>query len=91
MRTVTDAGSPPASRQWKPGERALATAKGVVKEVDIAIHITRYTIVKAEQGKRPSDSEWLRWILADEEQAQKQLRKEQADKTKQRRWYDVAD
>lgn len=90
---MTDAGSAPPSRGhiWQPSERALATAYSVVTEMDIPIHIARYVTVKAENKQKPSDSEWLKWILADEAKAKAELRRQDVATSRSRRWYDVAD
>lgn len=93
MRTVTDAGSAPPSRGhiWQPSERALATAYSVVTEMDIPIHIARYVTVKAENKQKPSDSEWLKWILADEAKAKAELKRQNHEASRAKSWYSVAD
>jgi hypothetical protein len=75
---------------WQPSPKAIETAKRVVTETDIPIHITRYVVVKAEQKKEPSSSEWLKWILADEQKAKNELRRTQASERK-KGWADVED
>lgn len=75
---------------WQPGERAMATAKANVTEVDIQLHITRYRIVKAEKRQTPTDSEWLRWLLDDEAKARKAKVEQQKKDGNHKPWYGVA-
>lgn len=78
-------------RGWMPSQTAMATAKDVIKLTDIMLHITRYRVVKAERKQRCSSSEWLRWIIQDEQKAQLQERQDSMSRKKERRWYeDVA-
>ena len=89
---MTDAGAPPPSRHiWQPSEQALKTAYSVVTEMDIPIHIARYVTIKAENKQQPSNSEWLKWILADEAKAKAELKRQDVAASRGRRWYDVAD
>lgn len=90
---MTDAEPAPASRRriWQPSEQALATAHSVVTEVDIPIHIARYVTVKAENKQQPSNSEWLKWILADEAKAKAELRRQNVETSRKQSWYHVAD
>ena len=90
---MTDAEPPTTSRRgiWQPSERALETAHTVCTEVDIPIHIARYVTVKAENKQKPSDSEWLKWVLADEAKAKAELRKDAASASRRKSWYEVAD
>jgi hypothetical protein len=78
-------------RGWYPSEAALKTAYDTVTEIDIPVHIARYTVVKAERKDTPSSSEWLRWLFQDEQQALKEKRKQDRDEREHRPWYGVAD
>jgi hypothetical protein len=87
---VTDTDS--SRKTWQPTEQALTTARAINNElVDIPIHIARYTVVKAEKHQQPSSAEWLRWYLADAQEALVKERKAQAAAGKARPWHHVAD
>lgn len=77
-------------RGWYPSENAIRTAERAVELMDLPIHIARYTVVKAEQGKEPTSGEWLRWILADEQKSRDEERR-LAAANKPDKWYSVAD
>ncbi len=65
---------------WQPSEQALITARSIQNQlVDIPIHIARYTVVKAEKRVPPTSAEWLRWYLADAQEALNKQRKAEAD------------
>lgn len=78
---------------WQPSEQAIKTARsaGHSELVDIPIHIARYVTVKAERRGTPTDAEWLRWYLADAQEALTKQRKADAAAGKARSWYNVAD
>jgi len=76
---------------WQPSEAALKTARSVVTELDIPLHIARYVVVKAEKHQDPTSSEWLKWIIADEQKAKTEARQQARAAAKQDSWYTVAD
>jgi len=76
---------------WQPSPQAIKTAKSVVTETDIPIHIARYVVVKSEQKKPCSSSEWLKWILADEQKAKNEAKRAAAAAGKSKEWYTVQD
>lgn len=76
---------------WNPSPAAWAEAAAAVELVNLRLHLARYRVVKKEQGKPPSNGEWLRWVIADETEEQKKARKEAQASRKERKWYSVAD
>lgn len=83
-------GPTPASRLWTPSAAALKTAHEQVELMDVQLSIARYAVVKAEKRQEPSSSEWLRWLIADEQK----LRLEEKERAKtngdKKSWWAVA-
>lgn len=75
---------------WQPSQQALDYAKGLVTETDIPLHIARYVVVKMEKHQPMSNSDWLKWLIADETKARTELRRTQASERK-KGWADVED
>lgn len=46
---------------------AVRTAHREIELIDIALSVTKYEIRMAELNKKPSSSEWLRWLIEDEQ------------------------
>lgn len=85
------ANPPSQSRVWMPTEAAMKTARSSVTVLSINIHLTRYRVRKAEQGKAPNSAEWLRWLLEDEQKAvQAERTKALAEGRSKRKWFGVA-
>lgn len=76
---------------WRPSPQALKTADSVITVLDIELSITKYRIRMAEMGKEPSASEWLRWLIADEQEAKLRLKQEAVESRRQARWDAVAE
>lgn len=64
-------------RPWL-SPQAVKTAHRVIELKDIVLSVTKYEIRMAELKKHPTSSEWLRWLVEDEEK----LRLEQQEKAK---------
>ncbi|QGJ92855.1 helix-turn-helix DNA binding domain protein [Arthrobacter phage Pureglobe5] len=76
---------------WRPSAAALKTADQVVTVLDIEIQIAKYRVRMGEMGKAPSSSEWLRWLLADEQEAKLKRKQEAVEARRKERWDAVAD
>jgi hypothetical protein len=77
-----------APQGWRPGPRAMATAKANVELMDIELSITKYRIRKAEMNKPPADAEWLKWLIADEQEAITADKKERRANAQERPWWE---
>lgn len=64
---VANAGTTAAS--WKPHANAVALARTIAHHLDVDVNIVRYIARCAERGKRPTSTEWLRWLTDDEQEA----------------------
>lgn len=76
---------------WQPSEQALKTARSVVTETDIPLHIARYVVVKTEKHQQLSSSDWLKWLIQDEQKAKAEKKRAEAAEGKHRPWYRVED
>lgn len=85
------ASSPRKRRGWWPSDNAIAEAESLDPVTDIALHVSRYKVVKAERHAQPDSAEWLRWFIEDEKKARAEEREKEASKYRQRKWYDVAE
>jgi hypothetical protein len=56
---------------------AIRTAHREIELIDLPLSVTKYEIRMAELNKKPSSSEWLRWLIEDEQKL-RLLQKEQA-------------
>ena len=69
---------------------AVRTAHREIELIDIALSVTKYEIRMAEMNKKPSSSEWLRWLIEDEQKL-RLLQKEKAIEAGHHKpWYGVA-
>lgn len=84
-------GGMPATSRWTPSAAAMKTASDTVTEVDIPLHITRYIIVKAEKKQEPTSSEWLKWLIADENKARALAKQQMAEQGRSKGWASVAE
>lgn len=69
---------------------AIRTAHREIELQDLPLSITKYEIRMKELGRSPSSSEWLRWLIEDEQKmrlAEKQQARENGNKQP---WYGVA-
>lgn len=66
-------------RAWEPAESARARAESNAQCVDVDLHIDRYLIRSRERGKQPSNEEWLRWFLDDEQKARSEARQQDTE------------
>lgn len=78
-------------RGWWPSDAALESANAIDPITDIPIHVTRYTVVKAERKAQCDSAEWLRWFLEDEKKARAEERKDTASRFRTKKWFDVAE
>lgn len=82
---------PIQSRVWMPSDAAMKTAESFVTILSIPIHLARYRVRKAEQGRVPNSAEWLRWLTDDEQKAlQAERAKALAEGRSKRKWWGVA-
>lgn len=56
---------------------AVKTAHREIELIDLPLSVTKYEIRMAELNRKPSSSEWLRWLIEDEQKL-RLLQKEQA-------------
>ena len=56
-------------KRWEPHPAARARAESNAKMLDVDLNIDRYIGRCKDRGTTPSDSEWLRWFLDDEQKA----------------------
>lgn len=82
------ADAPP--RTWMPGAQALKTAREQVHIIDIDLNIIEYVIRMKELARVPSDSEWLRWLIKDEQKLVQERKAQQEEKHKSAAWFAVA-
>lgn len=76
---------------WRPSAAALNTADKVVEILDIEINIAKYRVRMAQMKKEPSSAEWLKWLLADEQEAKIKVKAQAAEAHRAKRWDAVAD
>lgn len=76
---------------WRPGPRAMQTAKETVKLVDIGLNIAKYETWCYSHKRTPNDGDWLGWIIRDEEKARDAARKEREASKADAPWHKVAD
>lgn len=81
----------PSRSGWTPSPAAMKTARETVTMVDVPLHLARYRVVCHEKKRTPSSAEWLRWLIADEQRALDDARKQDASERRKRRWDAVAD
>jgi hypothetical protein len=69
---------------------AVRTAHREIELIDLPLSVTKYEIRMAELHKSPSSSEWLRWLIEDEQKL-RLLQKEQAREAGHHKpWYATA-
>jgi len=83
--------APRDAEGWRPSAAALKTADKVVEILDIEINIAKYRTRMHEMKKTPSSAEWLKWILADEQEAKIKAKAFAAEARQSKRWDSVAD
>lgn len=79
-----------APRGWRPSDLALKTARDSIVLLDVELSITKYRIRCAELNREPSNSEWLRWLIADEQKAALDKKVEYEATHRKPSWYSVA-
>lgn len=80
----------PASKRWL-SDAAWKTAHQQIELQDIMLSITKYEIRSKERGTTPSSSEWLRWLIEDEQKMRTEERKQAQDAARRKPWFAVAD
>ena len=82
--------APPADAPaaWEPSPQAMKTAKANVELMDIPLSITKYRIRCHESGRTPSSGEWLKWLIADEQEAIIADKKERKAAATSRPWWE---
>jgi hypothetical protein len=69
---------------------AIKTAHREIELIDLPLSVTKYEIRMAELNKKPSSSEWLRWLIEDEQKL-RLLQKEQARESgNHKSWWSTA-
>ena len=69
---------------------AIRTAHREIELQDIPLSITKYEIRMVELKKSPSSSEWLRWLIEDEQKMRTAEREAAREAGKHKPWYATA-
>ena len=77
------------TRPWL-SPAALRTAHKQIELQDIPLSITKYEIRAKELNKTPTSSEWLRWLIEDEQKLLAEDRKQAKENGKTKKWFAVA-
>lgn len=80
----------PQSKRWL-SEAAWKTAHQQIELQDIMLSLTKYEIRCKERNTQPSNSEWLRWLIDDEQKMRIEERKQAQDASRRKPWFAVAD
>lgn len=81
----------PARHQFWLSAAAWKTAHQQIELQDIMLSLTKYEIRSKERGTTPSSSEWLRWLIEDEQKMRTEERKQAQDAARRKPWFAVAD
>jgi hypothetical protein len=73
---------------WRPSEAAIKTARANITILDIELSITKYRIRVAELHRDPSSSEWLRWLINDEQEAEIKQRENRVAAGAKKQWWE---
>jgi hypothetical protein len=69
---------------------ALKTAHREIELQDLPLSLTKYEIRMKEMNKIPSSSEWLRWLIEDEQKMKLAERDHAREAGEKKAWYTVA-
>lgn len=84
-RTMPD--RPP--RSWNPDPNVIARAESTPGRIlNVDMNIDRYLIRCRERKTEPSNTEWLRWFLDDEQKAQTEERRATTTTKVKAKWWD---
>ena len=79
----------PPSKRWL-SDAAWKTAHDQIELQDIMLSLTKYEIRCKERNSTPSSSEWLRWLIEDEQKMRSEERKQAQENGKKKPWFAVA-
>lgn len=80
----------PARHQRWLSEAAWKTAHEQIELQDIMLSLTKYEIRMKELHREPKASEWLRWLIEDEQKMRTEERKQAQENGKRKPWFAVA-
>lgn len=81
--------NPKPNKRWLT-EPAWRTAHEQIELQDIMLSITKYEIRMKELNRDPKASEWLRWLIEDEQKLRTEERKQAQENGRKKPWYAVA-
>ena len=81
----------PSRHQRWLSPAAWKTAHEQIELQDIMLSLTKYEIRSKERNAQPSSSEWLRWLIEDEQKMRTEERKQAQANAQNKTWYSVAD
>lgn len=70
---------------------ALKTAHKSVEHQELSLSLTKYEIRMKEMNREPKSSEWLRWLIEDEQKILAEERKQAQENGHKKPWYAVAE
>lgn len=81
----------PEGNMWRPSDNAMRTARQGAPDVSLEIVIAKYRVWCAKKKKQCESSDWVTWVLRDQEAFNKERILEREREQKPTTWYDVAD
>lgn len=86
------AAAPQMMTGWRPGPKALQSAKQVANHADIELSILSYRTWAAKNNRPLEDSRWLTWFIDDEKRARLEYEKmSERSGERKKQWHSVAD
>lgn len=70
---------------------ALRTAHREIVYQELPLALTKYEIRAKERNTTPTSSEWLRWLIEDEQKILAEERKQAQEHGHKKSWHSVAD
>jgi hypothetical protein len=80
----------PSRYRWL-SDAAWRTAHDRIEIQDIALSLTLYEVRVKERNAQPTSSEWLRWLIKDEQSLMNEERRRAQENAQPKKWYSVAD
>lgn len=69
---------------------AIRTAHREIELIDLPLSVTKYEIRMAELHKKPSSSEWLRWLIEDEQKLRLAQKEQAREAGHHKPWWSTA-